>query len=254
MDESEKKQNAPWSGFVRKGKFKRALTLLNAAIDQSPDDSILYRERAHLHLYLGETHAARADFDVTDRLQSAVFRTPPGRLHSNLGPDAIGITYWMEGHRDLALAFWRYTTRSLANNRVGYAPQGGGIESGLLLWFGAVHERLEADVRLVHSLYETRLASAHWSHNLRGWPGPLVHFFRQQIDERQLLNAAREEKSQLCEAHFAIGIRARERRRYAACWKHLAQAAPRKGPQELYEYYNVLPYFLARFELESAAR
>jgi hypothetical protein len=253
MAEIAESRQSPWHKLLARGELERGLDLLNAEIEQRLDDSLLYRERAHWHLYLGRTQEARSDFDVTARLGSATFRTRQGRLHSNLEHDAIGVTYWMEGHRDLAVAFWRYTTESLFHNRVGYAQMGGGIESGLLLWFGAVHERLEVDVNLVSRFYESRLKSTFWSHGLSGWPGPIVRFFRREIDERQLMDAAREEDN-LCEAHFAAAIRAREVRRYAAYWKHLGQSAPRKRPDELYDYYNVLPYFLARFELESASR
>lgn len=254
MTEIKESRRIPWSELIERGEFERAFDLLNAEIEQRPDDGLLYRERAHWHLYLGRTQEARSDFDVTARLDSAVFRTKPGRLHSDSAYNGIGVTYWMEGHRDLAVAFWRYTTQSLCNNQVGYSTGGGGISTGLLLWFGAAHQKVEEDLNLVRTFYESRLKSTFWSHNLSGWPGPIVRFFRHQIDEQQLMDAAQEDPYQLCEAHFAAGIRARELRRYAAYWKHLAQAAPRKGPQELYDYYNVLPYFLARFELESASR
>src|SRR5262245_7491515 len=123
--------------LIERGDFKAAIASVEASIKKRPRDGLLYRERAHLHLYLGHTQAARSDFDTTARLDREMFRTPRGRLHSDHEYGAIGVTYWMEGHRELALAFWRYTTRSLAANRVSYAHKGGGIETGLLLWFGA---------------------------------------------------------------------------------------------------------------------
>jgi hypothetical protein len=254
MTETEKSRRAPWSKFIKRGDFERGFALLSAEIERRHDDGLLYRERAHVQLYLGRTQEARSDFDITERLDSAVFRTRPGRLHANAAYDAIGATYWMDGHRDLAIAFWRYTTQALCDNHVDYSRMGGGIDTGLLLWFGAVHQKLEEDLNLILTFYESRLKSTFWSHNLSGWPGPIVHFFRHQIDEQQLMDAAREDEQYLCEAHFAAAIRARELRRYAAYWKHLAQSAPRKGPHELYDYYNVLPYFLARFELDAASR
>ena len=96
----------------------------------------------------------------------------------------------MEGHRDLALAFWRYTTHMLSANRVSYSHMGVGIEAGLLLWFGAAHERCVEDVGLVKSFYEKRLASRVWSHDLSSWPGPIVHFFLKRADEMSLLEQA----------------------------------------------------------------
>jgi tetratricopeptide (TPR) repeat protein len=240
--------------LAEQGDLEGALASVDQCIEKRPRDGLLYRERAHLHLYLGQTQRARSDFDTTERLAAEVFRTRPGRLQSNGAFDAIGVTYWMEGHRELALAFWRYTTRSLSMNRVGYAQMGGGIESGLLLWFGAVLERNEKDVELVRTFYEKRLASKHWSHNLMSWPGPIVQFFFKNADDGTLIDNAAGLHQQLCEAHFALAIRAREMGRRKAYWGHLKFAAPRKGAQEMYEFYNVIPYFLARFEIDQSGR
>ncbi len=240
--------------LVEQGDLEGAIASVDECIKKRPSDGLLYRLRAHLHLYLGQTQEARSDFDTTARLAAQVFRTRPGRLHANGEQDAIGLTYWMEGHRELAIAFWRYTTRSLSANRVQYAQQGGGIESGLLLWFGAVHEHDAEAVDLVRTFYEKRLVSKFWSHNLTAWPGPIVHFFLKHIDEAKLIEGAAGQRQQLCKAHFALAIRARELGRYAAYKKHLKSVAPGKSASELYDFYNVLPYFLARFEIEQSGR
>ncbi|HJT34758.1 MAG TPA: hypothetical protein VJ783_22210 [Pirellulales bacterium] len=113
---------------------------------------------------------------------------PRGHIYSDLEWNFIGLTYWMDAHRELAIDYWRYTTRLLSANRVAYSLQGGGIETGLLLWFGA------------------------------------------------------------------LAIRSREARRHAAYRKHLAQAAPRKASTEVYEFYNVVPYFVAKHELDARGR
>jgi hypothetical protein len=94
----------------------------------------------------------------------------------------------------------------LLRGRVSYSQIGGGIEAGLLLWFGAVHERCEDDMTLVRNLYEKRLASTFWSHNLNAWPGPIVRFFLESIGEEELLNRATSPRN-LCEAHFALATR-----------------------------------------------
>jgi len=142
----------------------------------------------------------------------------------------------------MALAFWRYTTRMLSMNRVSYSHVGGGIEAGLMLWFGAVHERSADDIELVRTFYEKRLASNLWSHNLTDWPGPIVHFFLKHIDEVALIEKASGQSHNLCKAHFALAIRARELRRFAAYRKHLKLAAP-ENDETLYDFYNVFPYF-----------
>lgn len=251
MNRSDNSQEKLRVGIAQ-GNVKRALKSLNGEIKRSPRESLLYRERAHLYLYSGQAQLARADFDATARLSEG--RAKPGRLWSNGEYDAIGVTYWMQGHRDLALAFWRYTTRRLFENRVSYAQMGGGIESAQLLWFGAVHERTPEDMDLIQKFYEKRLASKFWSHDLSSWPGPLVQFFLKNIDDQTLLEKAEDGDQQLCEAHFAIAIRSRELCRYAEYRKRLKLVVPRDEPKEIYEYYNVLPYFLARFELEKAGR
>jgi hypothetical protein len=250
MVEDRKSRGNVRRSLVERGDFDGALQSLDEGIAETPREGLLYRERAHLHLYLGQTQQARSDFDVTARLANEVFRTRPGRLHSDNEHNAIGITYWMEGHRELALAFWRYTTRSLFMNRVSYSRTGGGIEAGLHLWFGAIHERTEDDIDLVRNFYEKRLVSTHWSHNLKSWPGPIVRFFLKQIDESRLIDDAKTSEHNLCEAHFAVGLRAREQRRYAAYRKHLKLAAFEGHGKTFYNFYNVFPYFLARFETQ----
>jgi tetratricopeptide (TPR) repeat protein len=246
---TDKREGKRRHELVESGDYEGALASADEAIAKQPEDGLLYRERGHLHLYLHWAQQARADFDVTARLAEEVFRTKPGRLHADSEYNAIGVTYWMQGHVDLAVAFWRYTTNLLSKNRVAYAHTGGGIESGLHLWFGAVHQHNADDIKLVRRLFEQRLASTLWTHNLTRWPGPLVHFFLKRIDEAQLIESASQRPQELCYAHFAVAIRARELRRHAAYWKHLKLAAPCEGPKELYEHYNVFPYFLARFEL-----
>ena len=105
------------------------------------------------------------------------------------------------------------------------------------------------DVELVREFYEKRLASTHWSHNLKSWPGPLVRFFLKQIDESRLIDDTASRKQALCKAHFAIAIRAREQRRHAAYRKHLKLAAFEGQGGTFYDFYNIFPYFLARFEI-----
>lgn len=102
---------------------------------------------------------------------------PRGHIYSDLEWNFIGLTYWMDAHRELAIDYWRYTTRLLSANRVTYSLQGGGIETGLLLWFGAVHEGVAEDLELVRHLYQKRLASSYWAHDLSSWPGPIARFF-----------------------------------------------------------------------------
>jgi hypothetical protein len=244
MDEAKRRE-----ALVENGDLEGALASVDAEIATSPSDGLLYRERAHLHLYLGHTQQARSDFDTTARLETEVSATRPGRLHSNVEHNAIGVTYWMEQHRELAIAFWRYMTKMLATNRVSYAPMGGGIDSGLLLWFGAVHERNAEDTNLVRQFFEQRLASKFWSHDLTQWPGPIVRFFLNQCDDDEVIEAASDQQQELCEAHFALAARAREMGRHAAYRKHLKLAAPGTGAREVYDFYNVHPYFVARFEL-----
>ncbi len=247
---SRRREGQQRHALVEEGKYNEALASIDQAIQKSPHDNLLYRERGHLHLFFGHPQEARSDFDTTDRMQATDIHERPGRLHSDGEYNAIGVTYWMEEKRELAIAFWRYTTNLLLQNRVNYSHVGGGIESGLLLWFGAVHERNEKDIALVRELYEKRIASTHWSHHMTptSWPGRIVYFFLEKVTEQDLLDGVNRPYD-LCKAHFALAIRARTVRRYAAYKKHLELAAPRRSAAELYDYYNVWPYFLARYEV-----
>jgi hypothetical protein len=244
-------QKGSWHDLTKKGKYKAALALLDRRLTGSRDDGI-FQQRAHLHLYLGNTQQARSDFDTAARLSADVFkRIDRGQLHSDLEYAAIGATYWIEGRRELALAFWRYTARLLYQGSVSYSFMGGGIETGLLLWFGATWERLPDDVALVRRLYEKRLASTFWSHSLAEWPGPLVRFFFKEIDEATLIEQASESCSHRCRAHFAAAIRARELRRYSACNKHLKLVVGAGTRPDTDELLFLTEYFLARHELAS---
>ena len=249
MKLDQKEEGKRRQALFRRGEFDRALASINQSIQHSPNDSLLYRERAHIYLYLGETQKARADFDLTQKLQEKTFHTKPGQLQSDGEITAIGVTYWMEGHRDLAISFWRYATTSLIANRVHYADMGGGFETGLILWFGAACERNGDDTALVKQFYEKRLASTHWSHSLTSWPGPIVRFFLNRIDADKLIQSAEECGQKLCSAHFAVAARSRETRRYAMCKKHLKKAAGENIEVDMYDFYNVLPFFVARFEV-----
>jgi tetratricopeptide (TPR) repeat protein len=248
MKRGQKEEAKRRHALFCRGEFDHALASIDKSIQQSPNDDLLYRERAHLYLYRGQTQKARADFDSTQKLCEKTFRIKPGHLQSDGEIAAIGITYWMEGHHDLALAFWRYATASLIANRISYAHMGGGIETALLLWFGAAVERIADDIALVKQLYEKRLASNLWSHDLTSWPGPIVRFFLNQIDADELIESAKESEQNLCYAHFALAARSRETRRYAMCKKYLQKAANENEEIDMYDFYNVLPFFLARFE------
>jgi hypothetical protein len=238
--------------LVREGRYEEALSSLEQCLQRHKENRRqfgLHQERALLQLYFGHPREARADFDAVELLQEACFHTKPGRLQSDGPYSFIGVTYWIEERRELALAFWRYTTSLLLKGRVAYSHIGGGIESGLLLWFGAVHEHSDGDLALVRELFQKRLASTFWSHNLNSWPGPIVRFFLEHVSESELLGEVRDAQDR-CNAHFALAIRAREKRRYAAYKKHMQVAAEYDDPVRT-RLYAPLPYFLARHEVEN---
>jgi hypothetical protein len=237
--------------LLEQGKIQRWFEVMDKKVREAPDEWNL-RERAQMHLYLAQTHEARADFEQIWHFQSRGPWEGTGKLYDNLTADFIGVTYWYECHRDLAMAFWRYTVQSLTANRVSYSQGGGGIESGLLLWFGTAYHGGAADVELVRKLFLARRASKHWSHNLARWPGPLVGFFLNEIDEAALLQSIEKEEHEssyhqyLCEARFVLAIRAREAKRHAAARKHMKLAAVDNGPTSVSDYFNMHTWFLAR--------
>lgn len=257
MEDEQKQEAIRRIRLVMEGDFEQAITSIDLSIERDHEEDLLFRERGHIYLYSGHTQKARADFDMSAHLNERCFQTKPGRLQSDSEISAIGLTYWMEGHRELALAFWRYATSSLMNNRVSYASISGGIETGLLLWYGAALERNAHDIELVKEFYIRRLASTFWSHNLTSWPGPIVRFFLKQIDDDELIKEAwkneirpaEEPKQQICDAHLALAARARENCRYVASKKYLRTAACVGRDVDMYDYYNDMSFFLARFEI-----
>src|ERR1700761_3168144 len=129
MHDERKAEAIRRRALIEAGKFESALDALGTSIRANPEDSSLFRERAHLNLYLGAAQQSRADFDTVARLESAVFPPRLGWLHSACAYNSIGVTYWIENHRELALSFWRFSTRKLATNRVAYTLGGqGGAE------------------------------------------------------------------------------------------------------------------------------
>ena len=237
----------------KKPTYKQAVAKISSHIQKHPNDPRLdldIRERAHLHLFYGNPHLARADLDTLATLDS---RLPKrlGGLHSDLEYNAMGVTYWIEGHKDLALAFWRYTTEVNLLNRVAYACGGSGISAGLMLWFGAVHLNRKDDIRRAKALYEDRLHSTRWGHNLNGFRGLLAGFLVGLVSEPQLLSGT-SHASEVCKAHFALAIRARQNRKYAAYRNYIRNAA--EATNDLYECYNTFEYFLARHELKTLTR
>lgn len=247
MDEDRVRE--AWEKLVERGEYSRAIKSLDSRIKKEPRDERLYRLRAQLHLSMGQTQQARADFDMTTRLHRETdcvsFGIRSGRLYTDIEYNAIGVTYWMEEYRELALDFWRFTTGELLANRVAYTHGGGGIEAGLLLWFGAVLERKEEDIALVRRFYEARLASSYFAPRLTTWPGPIARFFLEQIDENQLIESASTGGDCRCEAYFALAIRALEQKRHVAAKKRLKEAA---SGADFNRRFNVWPYYLARYE------
>ena len=64
MKRGQKEEAKRRHALFRRGEFDHALASIDKSIQQSPNDDLLYRERAHLYLYRGETQKARADFEV----------------------------------------------------------------------------------------------------------------------------------------------------------------------------------------------
>jgi len=225
--------------------YKSKIEEISQQLRDDPDNTLLIRERAHLYLARGQTRLARVDFDHLEALSSAVHQIRRGKLASDLELNEIGVTYWIEGHLPLAATYWRYTTESLTANRVAYAEMGGGITTGQLLWFSAVHLRREDDIERTRQLYDARLRSTHWAHKLTGLTGGLVQYFLRQIGGEELLALA-DYPGAHCKAEFALAIRAKEEARHAAYRKHMRNAAT--VTDDMMDCYNVPQYFLALFE------
>ncbi len=252
---------------ISRGEYTEAIELLDEEIwkcSRSPEGSIQaqgsYRNRAHLYLYCGSVQQARSDFDTIARLGAERFRTRPHRLHSDSEFIAIGVTYWMEGRKELALAFWRYVVSMFCQGRVDYVQAAVGVVPGLLLWFGAVHLQSQDDIDLVRKFYEKTQVSGtrFWKADANHWPGPIIEFFLGNIGEEDLLKKAEDEHNprqtpdNLCVAHFALAIHARSARRYAAYKKHLTLAAPQKSTgadfADFWDHFNHWPFIIARYE------
>ena len=63
--------------LIEQGNFDAALASIDQCIRENPEDDLLFRERAHINLYLEHAQQARSDFDTTARLCAEVFSTRP---------------------------------------------------------------------------------------------------------------------------------------------------------------------------------
>ena len=61
------------SALVRRGEYREALKLLGQWLQRHPHDDLMYRERAHVHLYFGFPQQARSDMDTVARLNAMTF-------------------------------------------------------------------------------------------------------------------------------------------------------------------------------------
>jgi hypothetical protein len=232
--------------------LRSAIERANKEIERIPGNRMYYRERAQLHMLAGVFYLARADLDACRHFDigGGAGAAKPGRLHSDLEICGIGATYWMEGHQDLAVSHWRYAVDLHLLGRVAYSDSGVGIRAGLLLWFGAANRKLPEDMKRVEQHFRKKAASKYSNLTMGGVSGAPARYFLREIDEKQLLAEAEAESQSklqcLCEAHFAMAVRAREEGRHQEYYRLMEAAAP--SGANPYDHYNMWEFYLARHE------
>jgi hypothetical protein len=237
--------------------IQSAIERVSRDIEQEPGESRSYRKRAQLHILAGAFHLARMDLDACRHYDIGGGGGPckPGRLHSDFEINGIGVTYWMEGHLDLAVSHWRYMVELHLLGRVAYSDAGVGIRAGLLLWFGAANRKSRDDLVRIEQHFRKRVASKFSSLIMAGPDGAVARYFLGEIDERQLLAEAEGVRigndQYLCKARFAAAVRAREEGRHKDYYRLLEAAGPKDANP--YDYYNMWEFYLARHEVSKGA-
>lgn len=116
-------------------------------------------------LALGEFDRAIESFKNDNAIES-------GRVKGNLPSlPQVGVALWLKGERPAAMSEWHRAAAGILDGSIKYADAASGATQGLLLWYGAVTLKAEADREYALKYLRNRVERKGYA--LR-WPRPVA--------------------------------------------------------------------------------
>jgi hypothetical protein len=179
----------PWD-LLFAHRYEDALARANAAKVDADHPSPVLLARAAALLCLGRFRGALAVYEAgSELLRQDQFKVPPFL-------DELGTTLWLLGNKVVAKEIWRASVDGIRYNTIHYADAAGGVEQGLLLWYGGVST---CDPNAT----EHALAYLEWLSKkklrISNWPGSLALF---ALDKKSFDNVLKELECEDLKAAF----------------------------------------------------
>lgn len=225
----QKLQSQAWE-FLRAKRYSEAIELYSQCYEESSKPNFLY-QRGMVHLEAGDYAPALED------MKGVIAFTDPKYLADGYFIYK-GICHWYLGQYSEVLPTWKMGLNTP------YTDASGGVVLAALMLYGA--ERLDDQA---HRKLALRLLRKHGKRQLNYWPGVIVPFLLDQIDEATLLSAASQTTSEIvhsrhqCQADFHIALHHLLEKN----WPQF-EASLQKCAASPYGYHEA-EYFLARWEL-----
>jgi len=191
----------------------------------------------------GDLHTALGAVALSGLLQHA------GQIRSDNSYQQAGTALWLLGEHHLAAHLWRHAVSELMRGRITHSDLGGGVHSGLLLWYAWRRTGEESFGNDAEALLLRKWGKRHSFY----WPGPIAGYLLGKVDERSLCTTAEESGSlrprQLTQAHFYIGVEKHASGDRASAVSHFHEADIAARGLSLKE----VEFFLAGYELTHTA-
>ncbi len=198
------------------GRFEEAVAACTAAMASGPQAFEL-QNRGLAYLKMGRHAEAIADFRRAAALEPEAMRTDAHEKR-------IGAAQWLGGREGEAVATWRSVVEDLVHGRYSHSDAGGGIQAGLLLWFGASRLGLGPDMDHATEWLRRRARRS----RLTLWPLSLARFVLDEVTEEQVRLEAAASGSlaprRVCQAAFYAAVAARRQGDAARAGALLAEA------------------------------
>lgn len=198
------------------GRFDEALAACTReAESREQPQSLLNRATAHIRL--GQHELAIADLRRAAALE-------PETMPTDAYEKKIGAAQWLQGRDAEAVATWRSVVADLVRGRYAYSDAGGGVQAGLLPWFGASRLGLGPEMEQATEWLRRLCRRPRWTL----WPLPLARFVLDEVPEEQIrLEAAASDSlapRRGCQAAFYAAVAARRQGDAARAGALLAEA------------------------------
>ena len=156
----------PWD-LLHAHRYQEALARTNPARGSDFHKHSAFLVRGIALLCLGRFSEAVVAFEAASQLRRQdKFKVPPFL-------NELGTALWLTGNKVVAKEIWRASVDGVRHGTIHYGDAGGGVEQGLLLWYGGVSTS-DRNTTL-HALdYLERLSKKKRWAGL--WPRPLAHF------------------------------------------------------------------------------